>query len=148
MTRKARLVIGSVLLIVFIVLARWGFATAFFRGMDSAISGLAIEFANALVNGDYEQAHAMLSPEAQGRISARDLENEYLAMVNIFGTGKSARVVFDPQFTMRNWPGKLPGDRGWVYVSIAGDDFVEAVSVIVTEIQGEYRIREIEWGRP
>ena len=49
---------------------------------------------------------------------------------------------------MTNWPDKRPGDVGWAYVSIVGDDFVEAVAVIIVEVGGELLIREIEWGRP
>jgi hypothetical protein len=37
---------------------------------------------------------------------------------------------------------------GWAYVGIEGDDFIEAIAVVVATISGELLIREIEWGRP
>jgi hypothetical protein len=40
------------------------------------------------------------------------------------------------------------GDIGWAYVSIEGDDFVEAVRVVVSALGGKPLIREVEWGRP
>jgi hypothetical protein len=37
---------------------------------------------------------------------------------------------------------------GWVYVSISGDDYVEAVTVIVSADENGISINSIEWGRP
>jgi hypothetical protein len=63
--------------------------------------------------------------------------------------GEPHTVHFDPQFAQtESWPAKLPGDLGRVYVGIEGDDFVEAVTVIVAEVNGKLLIRDIEWGRP
>jgi hypothetical protein len=49
---------------------------------------------------------------------------------------------------MEEWPRKRPGDIGWVYVGIEGDDFIEAVTVVVADVDGALLIREVEWGRP
>lgn len=49
---------------------------------------------------------------------------------------------------MENWPGKQPSDIGWAYVSIGGDVYSEAITVIVTSENGEEKIREIAFGRP
>lgn len=49
---------------------------------------------------------------------------------------------------MDNWPAKQPGDVGWAYVSIFGENFVEAVAVTVAKYEGSLLIREVEWGRP
>jgi hypothetical protein len=49
---------------------------------------------------------------------------------------------------MTSWPSKQPSDIGWAYVSIGGDVYSEAVTVVVTSEQGEAKIREVEFGRP
>jgi hypothetical protein len=50
--------------------------------------------------------------------------------------------------TMTVWPGKQPADLGWVYVSIGGEAYSEAVAVAITSEDGKPRIREVEFGRP
>ena len=49
---------------------------------------------------------------------------------------------------MADWATRQNGDIGWVYISISGEDFLEAVTVIVSDEQGCPKIRQIEWGRP
>jgi hypothetical protein len=55
---------------------------------------------------------------------------------------------FDPEFSLEDWPERRDGDLGFAYVGIEGDEFVEAVSVVVHNYDGKHLIREIEWGRP
>jgi hypothetical protein len=50
--------------------------------------------------------------------------------------------------TLEAWPARLPGDVGWVYVAINGDGESEAVSGVVTQVEGVPLIRDLEWGRP
>ena len=57
-------------------------------------------------------------------------------------------IQFDDEFSLVQWPARQPRDVGSAYVGILGEDFVEAVSVIVSDIDGGLFIREIEWGRP
>ena len=47
--------------------------------------------------------------------------------------------------TLDTWPEKKKGDVGWVYVAIAGDDFSEAVTVVVAQVGDRLAIRSIEW---
>jgi hypothetical protein len=49
---------------------------------------------------------------------------------------------------MESWPGHESGDLGWAYVSIGGDVYSEAVTVVVALEDGESRIRSVEFGRP
>ena len=39
-------------------------------------------------------------------------------------------------------------DRAMVYVPIEGDTFSEAVTFKVSEIESNFRVSSIEWGRP
>jgi hypothetical protein len=50
--------------------------------------------------------------------------------------------------TMTQWPAKQPSDLGWVYVSIGGDVYSEAVIAIITLENGRPKVREVEFGRP
>jgi hypothetical protein len=65
-----------------------------------------------------------------------------------YSDGKPQRIHFDEEFANEDWPGKLPGDLGYAYVGIEGEDFVEAVTVTVANVEGKHLIRDIEWGRP
>jgi hypothetical protein len=49
---------------------------------------------------------------------------------------------------MTSWPDKQPADLGWAYVSIGGDVYSEAVTVVVTSEEGTPRVRAVEFGRP
>ena len=49
---------------------------------------------------------------------------------------------------MEDWPAKKEGDIGWAYVGIEGEDFVEAVTLVVRDATPGLAIREIEWRRP
>jgi hypothetical protein len=123
-------------------------STSGFSPLDPEEVEVALDFARALVDGDFELAHNFLVPEIRPIMTAEQLRLDYEGMISFYSNPGSARVVFDPQFTMTSWPGKRPGDVGWAYVSIVGDSFVEAVAVIIAEVDGELLIREIEWGRP
>ena len=50
--------------------------------------------------------------------------------------------------TMTSWPGKQAADIAWVYVSIGGNVYSEAITVVVTSEDESLKIREIEFGRP
>jgi hypothetical protein len=51
-------------------------------------------------------------------------------------------------FTLKNWPGKQPGDLAVVYVALNGESFSEAVSLTLAEYGREILIRLFAWGRP
>lgn len=112
---------------------------------DAKFVTVARQFAEALTAGDFTLAHGMLSPSLGLDLSPDNLQQTYAAMVS-YGSGQP--VVDGYTHTMTNWPSKRPGDVGWVYVSISGEDFAEAVTVIVSEEAGVLKISAIEWGRP
>jgi len=107
-----------------------------------------VAFASALVDGDFERAHGMLAPELQRQLAPDDLRRELYGMFEGYADGKPERIHFDEDFAHDEWPGKLPGDLGYAYVSIEGEDFVEAVTVTVADFAGKHLVRDIDWGRP
>ena len=52
------------------------------------------------------------------------------------------------EFILEDWPAKEEDDVASIYISLTGDGFCEAVSIIVTQEDGDLRVRDLEWGRP
>jgi len=109
---------------------------------------VAVAFASALVEGDFVRAHGLLAPNLKQELSPEALREQLFDMFRDYSEGPPKAAHFDDQFSHEDWPAKQPGDRGWAYVGIHGDDFMEAVSVTVTDVEGALLIREVEWGRP
>lgn len=108
---------------------------------------LALEFARALVNGEFEQAYALLAESIKTDYSPASLQQTYQDMVSYFLTPPDEVSV---AAFMDDWqyPAKQAPDIGWAYVSIHSDSEAEAVTVIVCQEQEHYAIRSIEWYRP
>jgi hypothetical protein len=109
---------------------------------------VAVEFASALVGGDFERAQRLLVPALRPQLTSEILRQNLYAMFRGYADGEPKSIHFDEAFALEVWPDQLPGDIGWAYVGIEGDDFVEGVAVTVTDLDGDPLIREIEWGRP
>lgn len=104
-----------------------------------------LRFAEALSRGEYATASTMLTQPLRTAYSSEALSTSYREMVGLESAEPSILRVIT---TMTEWPDKLPGDIGWAYVAIAGHMYSEAVSCVITDDEGDYRIRSIEWGRP
>jgi hypothetical protein len=109
---------------------------------------VAIAFASALADGEFARAQGLLAPELRTRLTPAVLSEELHAMYSGYADGEPTGIHYDEQFFMTEWPAKEPLDVGWAYVSITGEAIVEAVTVIVAEIDGALLIRAVEWGRP
>lgn len=105
----------------------------------------AVRFATALTDGDFTSAHDMLAPDLKSEYPVDELETRFREMVEY---GDSPARVDGFAQTMVEWPSKGDKDLGWVYVSISGDDFGEAITVVVTEVASEMAIGSLEFGRP
>ena len=105
----------------------------------------ALEFVTALAERDYPKAYAMTAQNYRTRTT---VENLRIAFETIVPTDWGPMGPVEVGQTMEVWPGKLPSDVGWAYVSIGGDVYSEAVTVVVTAENGEAKIREVEFGRP
>lgn len=70
-------------------------------------------------------------------------------MFSGYSENKPERIWFDPaQGLLEQWPGKSADDVCWAYVGIEGEDFNEAVNVLVTRHEGGLAISDVQWGRP
>jgi len=113
---------------------------------------LVLAFAQAVVTGDFEAAHGMLSSNLQLQTSSSKLRLELANMLSIYDELYHDQHVTDVQLIsaddMAQWPTREAHDVGWAYVAISGVNWSEAVAGIVEDSEGVDRIRELEWGRP
>jgi hypothetical protein len=113
--------------------------------MDQQATDLARQFAHHLIAQEFDHAQKLLGQTAQQTWSAEALSTRYSSMISYFRSVPHHAEVVE---TLTDWPGKLPEDIGWAYVSIEGDSDCEAVIVIVCMDGDRWGIREVEWGRP
>jgi hypothetical protein len=110
---------------------------------------VAVAFATALIEKDFALAESLLAPELRQRLTKAELRKRLDGMFCRYGyDDEPQRIDFDERQCMDEWPSKRPTDAGWAYVGILGEEFVEAVTVVIANVDGELLIRDIEWGRP
>jgi hypothetical protein len=109
---------------------------------------VALSFAQALVDEDYDAAFALLAPEAGLELSPEVLRINLIKMhIGYAPKDRPRSAVLNEEFALTDWPSNRSGDLGRAYVSVLGDEFVEAVTVTVTSIDGCALIRDVQWGR-
>ena len=110
-----------------------------------AVQQFALKFTQALAARDYAAGYAMGAQEFRDKVSLQQLTAEFEEIVPEDWGSTDPIAVGE---TMDEWPGKGPGDIGWVYVSIGGDVYSEALVVIVAAEEGGLKVRDVEFGRP
>lgn len=106
---------------------------------------VALQFTQALAAREYPTAYGMTSQEYRKKNSMEQLRTAFERIVPA-DWGDMGRIEVGQ--TMVTWPGKQPSDLGRAYVSIGGNVYSEAVTVVVTSEKGEAKVREVEFGRP
>jgi hypothetical protein len=114
-------------------------------GTPAPFAELALAFAQALVAEDYDAAQAMLADELRATLDARILGARYRDLID---GGDGPPIDVSVVSTLTQWPEREADDLGWVYIGIAGDDYVEGITVVVARQGATAKIRSIEWGRP
>lgn len=106
---------------------------------------IALAFARALATRDYDGAYALTSKHYRASTNVKALQVAFEAIVPA-DWGKVDPI--EVGHTMEDWPGKEPADAGWAYVSLGGDAYGEAITVVVTLEEDQLRVRTVEFGRP
>ena len=114
--------------------------------MEDAIR-ISEQFGHYIAAADYAAAHALLTNNAQDKYTPEGFRRSFEKMT-AYERGPIKTVLVDPEFALEDWPAKQPEDVASVYVGLLGEEYVEAVSLILAREDGDIRIREIEWGRP
>jgi hypothetical protein len=118
------------------------------------IGELALKFAHALVAGDYDKAHDLLSLPFQRRVSPADLAQHYDSMHSY--VPEAADTVELGQFDGSG----LQRELGWQWVTIGrllsptepwrlnSGHWNEGVVLMIVEEDDRLAIGDIVWGRP
>jgi hypothetical protein len=109
---------------------------------------VAEQFGNLIARGNYTGAHTLLSKDAQKIHSSPHHLRWAVEEMTGYAPGPIRRVELCDYSIIDAWPAKQDADIASVFVGLIGDDFTEAVTVIVVGEAGEIRIRELQWGRP
>jgi hypothetical protein len=110
------------------------------KELETPYGQVALKFAIALLNGDFEDAHSFLGSAIRDEWTPVLLQETYKKMVEHFyipPTEVSVDVV-----------DTIEPDSAWVYVSFFAEGNAEAVTVIIDNENDKYLIQELEWGRP
>ena len=111
----------------------------------SRLTNAAALFANAIVDGDANTAHAMLVPKLASEVSASALAREFELLADDMG---GVTNVGEPMLILEDWPARASNELGVLYVPLEGDVYSEAITITVCESDSELKISNIEWGRP
>lgn len=114
--------------------------------MELAIR-IAEQFGRHIADGDYGAARTLLTKEAQQKYSAESFKQSFEKMT-AYEPGPIHRIEVSPEFMLEEWPEKGADDVASVYVGLFGEEYVEAVTLVLAREDGDIRIREVEWGRP
>jgi hypothetical protein len=108
---------------------------------------LAHKLGDLIAKEDYAAAHRMLTRQAQIAWPVQEMKRRSDSMRS-YSPGPFTDMQVMEEFMLEDWPAMQDGDVASIYISLSGDNFCEAVSVIVTQEDGDLRIRDLEWGRP
>lgn len=111
------------------------------------VQHLAMAFANLMIQGEYSQARALLTPDAADDWPEEEVAQTWLAMLD----GAFDVEVVDETLAldaMEGWPEREYLDVGWVYIPLVTDTLNEALTLIMTTTNDGLRIRYLEMGRP
>ena len=111
----------------------------------SDVVEVAAEFAHALASGDTSAAHNILSHELAAETTAAELSSHFESLAEDMG---GVTGVGHPVVILEEWPDMSAHDQAMVYVPLEGDEFSEAITVTVSQIEDASCISSIEWGRP
>lgn len=114
------------------------------QAQETPYGQVALKFSTALLNGQFEEAHALLGASLRGEWTPFLLQKTYEEMVEYFEIPPNEVSVDSVDTEMIG----IKPDSAWVYVSIIGEGNSEAVIVVVSNEDGRYLIQELEWGRP
>ena len=108
-------------------------------------TAVALSFAQHLANRSYESAYALTTQQYQADVALEQMQEEFEEIIPE-DWGEVAPIEVGE--TMQSWPQQQASDLMWLYVSLGGDVYSEAVTVVVALEDDQPRIRTVEFGRP
>jgi hypothetical protein len=104
-----------------------------------------LQFAEHMSNRKYAEAYEMTSSEYQTLIDLNQFKTDFEKMIPL-DWGKIAPIEIGD--TLKNWPEKQSSDLIWIYISLGGDVYSEAVTIVISTENENLRISELKFGRP
>ena len=114
-------------------------------GNSTHMEEVALVFTQALADRDYKKAYSVTSREFQAQNSLEAMKTSFETIVPLDWGHVGPLEIGE---TLTDWPNKRSNDVGWVYVSIGGDVYSEAIVVIVSSQGDSLLINNVEYGRP
>jgi len=115
--------------------------------MAAVVIRVAEQFGRHIADADYNAAHSLLTKAAQQKYTPEGFKRSFEEMT-AYAPGPIHKVEVDPEFVLEDWPAKIADDIASVYVGLFGEEYVEAVTLVVSCEDGDVRVRDVEWGRP
>lgn len=111
---------------------------------EQKVDEVAIKFVTALTQRDYALAYSMTTQDFRKRASLRDLQEQFeYSCPPDYGEFDFPDILS----TMDEWPAKTHNDIRSIYITIGGEHS-EAVTVVVAYEGNDFRISDVEVGRP
>jgi hypothetical protein len=112
---------------------------------ESSPAAVAQAFVTALGARDYATAYALTS-ETYRQANGLDAMRDAFELVVPSDWGPVGPIAVAE--TLIDWPGKHEGDVAWMFVSVGGDMYSEAVTAVITREGSDLKVRSAEFGRP
>ena len=105
------------------------------------------DFGKLIAMEDYVAAHRMLTRQGQQAWPVDEMKRRSESMRS-YAPGPFTDMQVMDEYMLEDWPAMQDGDVANIYIALSGDNFCEAVSVIVAQEDSDLRIRDLERGRP
>ena len=69
----------------------------------------AVKFVSALVEGDFDRAHELLTPKLKQTMTPESLKHEFYGMFRSYAEGAATDIWYDSDSVMTDWPGNCRG---------------------------------------
>jgi hypothetical protein len=113
--------------------------------LEMSPASVATAFVTALGARDYAAAYAYTSETYHNANSLEAMRGAFeLVVPSDWGPVGPIAVAE----TLTDWPGKHDSDVAWVFVSVGGDMYSEAVTAVITREGSDLKVRSAEFGRP
>ena len=103
---------------------------------NEARQSLALEFARALSERRYVEAHAMCASDLRSKVSVEKMRSDFEAMIPLDWGPVAPIELVDIA--------GLP----YVYVSLGGELYSEAITIFLSDEDGNLQVDRFELGRP
>ena len=105
---------------------------------NEARQTLALEFARALSERRYVEAHAMCTSDLRSKVSVEKMRSDFEVMIPLdWGPVAPIELVDNGELS-----------PPYLYVSLGGEVYSEAIAIYLADVDGNLQVDRFELGRP